>query len=143
MRISVEEADFDQLAQLAMVAVAARAEDRLAVVKLIRSARPVPEYTPAASNEAGIALPLARNQQYRVYITSYGQDKIRCIKAVRELAGLGLKEAKALVESCDTKTPVRVENEYTLVKRFWGDQAEKTIRDIREAGGQAYALLEY
>lgn len=36
-------------------------------------------------------------------MNSFGQQKIKVIKAVRELTGLGLKEAKGLVESAPAK----------------------------------------
>lgn len=37
--------------------------------------------------------------EFNVMLTSFGESKINVIKAVREVAGLGLKEAKELVES--------------------------------------------
>ena len=36
--------------------------------------------------------------EYDVILASAGSEKIKCIKAVREITGLGLKEAKALVD---------------------------------------------
>lgn len=45
-------------------------------------------------------LPLIEEQtEFSVMLTHYGTDKIRVIKAVRELTDLGLREAKELVES--------------------------------------------
>jgi large subunit ribosomal protein L7/L12 len=43
-------------------------------------------------------LPLARAQQFTVILASAGEKKIEVIKEVRALTGLGLKEAKDLVE---------------------------------------------
>jgi len=37
---------------------------------------------------------------WTVWLQSYGDKKIMCIKAVREYTNLGLKEAKELVEAC-------------------------------------------
>ena len=37
--------------------------------------------------------------EFDVFMSSFGANKIKVIKAIREVTGLGLKEAKALVES--------------------------------------------
>lgn len=42
---------------------------------------------------------VADNQLYNVRLLSFGSNKLECIKVVRETLGLGLKEAKDLVES--------------------------------------------
>ena len=39
---------------------------------------------------------------YNVELTNFGDNKIKVIKVVRELTGLGLKEAKDLVEAAPT-----------------------------------------
>ena len=36
--------------------------------------------------------------EFTVHLTSFGENKVNVIKAVRELTGLGLKEAKDLVD---------------------------------------------
>ena len=38
--------------------------------------------------------------EFNVILKEIGQEKIKVIKAVREATGLGLKEAKALVDGC-------------------------------------------
>ncbi len=50
---------------------------------------------PAAGGDAGGA---AEKTDFDVVLTSAGDKKIQVIKAVREITGLGLKEAKELVE---------------------------------------------
>jgi large subunit ribosomal protein L7/L12 len=45
----------------------------------------------------------AEKTEFDVVMNSFGQQKIKVIKAVRELTGLGLKEAKGLVESAPAK----------------------------------------
>src|SRR3546814_1378136 len=47
------------------------------------------------------ALPISAEEQteFDVVLTSFGEKKVGVIKAVREVTGLGLKEAKDLVES--------------------------------------------
>lgn len=53
---------------------------------------------PAAG--AAAAAPAAEEKtEFNVMLTSFGENKINVIKAVREITGLGLAEAKALVES--------------------------------------------
>lgn len=49
---------------------------------------------PAAGGEAA-----AEQTEFTVEMTSFGDNKIKVVKAVKEKQGLGLKEAKELVES--------------------------------------------
>ena len=50
---------------------------------------------PAAGGEAAAE----EQTEFNVMLTSFGTSKVPVIKAVREITGLGLKEAKDLVES--------------------------------------------
>ena len=53
----------------------------------------------AAAPAAGAAAPAAEEQtEFTVMLTSFGDNKVNVIKAVREITGLGLKEAKDLVD---------------------------------------------
>ena len=53
----------------------------------------------AAAPAAGGAAPAAEEKtQFNVVLTSFGDNKVAVIKAVRQITGLGLKEAKDLVE---------------------------------------------
>jgi large subunit ribosomal protein L7/L12 len=54
----------------------------------------------AVAASAGGAAPAAAAEQseFNVVLTSAGESKVNVIKAVRELTGLGLKEAKDLVD---------------------------------------------
>jgi len=48
---------------------------------------------------AGAAAPAAEEQtEFTVMLASFGENKVNVIKAVREITGLGLKEAKDLVD---------------------------------------------
>ena len=47
---------------------------------------------------AGQAAPAEEKTEFDVILTGFGDKKIQVIKVVRELTGLGLKEAKDLVE---------------------------------------------
>ena len=51
---------------------------------------------PAAGGDAGAA---EAQTEFDVVLSAVGDKKVNVIKAVRELTGLGLKEAKAMVES--------------------------------------------
>lgn len=53
----------------------------------------------AAMPAAGAAAPAAEQTEFDVELTAAGEKKIQVIKVVRELTGLGLKEAKDLVEA--------------------------------------------
>ena len=65
--------------------------------------------------------------EFDVVLTAIGDKKIQVIKEVRALTGLGLKEAKELVESAPKAIKEGVDKE----------EAEKVKAKIEEAGGQA------
>jgi len=53
----------------------------------------------AGPTAAGAAAPAAEEQtEFTVMLASFGENKVNVIKAVREITGLGLKEAKDLVD---------------------------------------------
>jgi large subunit ribosomal protein L7/L12 len=53
----------------------------------------------AAAGPAAAAAPAAEEQtEFNVTMTSFGANKVGVIKVIREITGLGLKEAKDLVE---------------------------------------------
>ena len=54
----------------------------------------------AAAPAAGAAAPAAEEKtEFDVVLKTIGQQKIQVIKAVREITGLGLKDAKAIVDA--------------------------------------------
>jgi large subunit ribosomal protein L7/L12 len=61
-----------------------------------------------------------------VVLTGAGDKKIQVIKAVRAATGLGLKEAKALVDGAPAPVKEGVER----------DEAEKLKSELEEAGGE-------
>lgn len=61
---------------------------------------------------------------FDVELTAAGSQKIKVIKAVREITGLGLKEAKALVEGAPTNVKEGVAK----------DQAEEMKAKLEEVG---------
>ena len=63
------------------------------------AAAPVGAAAPAAGGAGGAAAPAAEEQtEFSVTLKEAGAKKIQVIKVVRELTGLGLKEAKDLVD---------------------------------------------
>lgn len=64
--------------------------------------------------------------EFTVELTEAGAQKINVIKAVREITGLGLKEAKDLVEGA----PSAVKEEVSK------DEAEEIKKKLEEAGGK-------
>jgi len=77
---------------------------------------------------AGAAAPAAaaveEKTEFDVVLTSFGDSKLGVIKAVREVTGLGLKEAKELVEGCPK----------TLKEGISKEDAEKIKADLTAAG---------
>jgi len=62
-------------------------------------AAPVAVAGPAAGPAAAAAAPAEEQTEFTVTLASAGANKIQVIKVVREITGLGLKEAKDLVEA--------------------------------------------
>jgi large subunit ribosomal protein L7/L12 len=52
----------------------------------------------AAGGGAAAAAPVEEKTEFTVVLAAIGEKKVEVIKAVREITGLGLKEAKDLVE---------------------------------------------
>ena len=74
----------------------------------------------------GAAAPAAEQTEFTVELTSAGDKKIQVIKVVRELTGLGLKEAKDLVDGA----PKVVKEGITK------DEAAAMKKKFEEAGAQ-------
>ncbi|HTZ55365.1 MAG TPA: 50S ribosomal protein L7/L12 [Candidatus Acidoferrum sp.] len=79
---------------------------------------------PAAGG--GAAAPAAEKTEFDVILSEAGPEKIKVIKAVRELTSLGLTEAKAFVESA----PKAVKEGVTK------DEAESVKKKLEEAGAK-------
>ena len=87
----------------------------------VSAAAPVAVAAPAA----GAAAPAAEEKtEFTVELTEVGANKIAVIKAVREITGLGLGEAKALVESA----PKAVKENVTT------EEAKEIEAKLKEAG---------
>jgi len=78
---------------------------------------------PAAGGDAGGAA-AADQTEFDVVMTSFGDNKIAAIKAVRGITGLGLKEAKEMVEGAPT----------TVKEGASKEEAEDLKKQLEEAG---------
>ncbi len=76
---------------------------------------------PAAGGEAA-----EEKTEFDVILTTYGEKKIQVIKEVRSITGLGLKEAKELVEGAPRSIKEGVDK----------DEAAKIREKIEAVGGQ-------
>jgi len=98
------------------------------IVKALEDRFGVTAAAPVAAAAAGAAAPVVEEQtEFDVILTGYGDKKIQVIKVVRELTGLGLKEAKDLVEAAPK--PVKE----GIAKK----DAEGMKKKIEDVGGTA------
>ncbi len=91
------------------------------------SATAVAAAAPAAGGGAGGAEAEEESSTVDVILTGSGDKKVPVIKAVRAATGLGLKEAKALVDDAPSAVKEGIDR----------DEAEKLKTEIEEAGGSA------
>lgn len=75
----------------------------------------------AAGGDAGAA---EEQTEFDVVLTGAGEKKVNVIKAVRELTGLGLKEAKEMVDGAPS----------TIKEAASKDDAEEAKKKLEEAG---------
>ena len=78
----------------------------------------------AAPGVEGGGAAAAEKDSFNVELTSFGDKKINVIKEVRAITGLGLKEAKDLVEGAPN----------TIKEDLTKDEAEKIKTKLEEAG---------
>ncbi len=81
----------------------------------------------AAAGGADAGASAAEQTEFDVVMTSFGDNKVSVIKAVRGITGLGLKEAKAMVESVPATVKEGVEKA----------EAEDVVKQLSEAGAAA------
>jgi len=78
---------------------------------------------PAAGGDAAAA---EEQTEFDVVMTSFGENKVGAIKAVRVITGLGLKEAKEMVEGAPA----------TVKEGASKDEAETIKKQLEEAGAK-------
>ena len=79
---------------------------------------------PVAGAAGGDAAAVEEKDEFDVVLASAGEKKVNVIKAVRAITGLGLKEAKALVD--EAPSPVK--------EGATKDEAEDVKKQLEEAG---------
>jgi large subunit ribosomal protein L7/L12 len=73
---------------------------------------------PVAAAGAVVAAEVEEQTEFNVVLVSAGAEKIKVIKVVRELTGLGLKEAKDLVDGAPSNVKEGIEkNEAEAIKK--------------------------
>ena len=81
-----------------------------------------------AAPAAGAAAAEAEEKtEFDVILKSAGASKLNVIKVVRAITGLGLKDAKDLVDNCPK----------TLKEAVSKEDAEKMVAELKEAGAEA------
>jgi large subunit ribosomal protein L7/L12 len=82
----------------------------------------------AAAAGGGVAAAAAAEEktEFNVVMTAFGENKVGVIKAIRTITGLGLKEAKDLVEGVPS----------TVKEGVSKDEAAKIKKDLEDAGAK-------
>lgn len=106
-----------QMSVMDVVELVKAMEDKFGV-----SAAAVAAAAPAAAADAQEAA--AEQSEFNVVMTSFGSNKIGVIKAIRAITGLGLKEAKEMVEGVPATVKEGIEK----------DKAEEVKKQLEEAG---------
>ena len=80
----------------------------------------------ASAGPAAVAAVVEEQTEFNVMLTEAGEKKVNVIKAVRELTGLGLKEAKAVVDGAPAM----------VLEAVSKDAADKAKATLEEAGAK-------
>ena len=81
----------------------------------------------AVAAPAAAAVEVEEKTEFDVILKSAGASKLNVIKVVRAATGLGLKDAKELVDNCPK----------TLKEGISKEDAEKLCAELKEAGAEA------
>ena len=81
----------------------------------------------AVAAPAAAAAEVEEKTEFDVILKSAGASKLNVIKVVRAATGLGLKDAKELVDNCPK----------TLKEAISKEDAEKLVAELKEAGAEA------
>lgn len=115
-------AEIEKLNVLELVELTKTLQDKWGV-----SAAPVAAAAgPAVAAPAAAAAPVEEKTEFDAILTEVGANKINVIKVVRELTGLGLKEAKAVVDEAPKPIKEGVSKE----------EADKIAAKLAEVGAK-------
>ena len=81
----------------------------------------------AVAAPAAAAVEVEEKTEFDVILKSAGASKLNVIKVVRAATGLGLKDAKDVVDNCPK----------TLKEAISKEDAEKLVAELKEAGAEA------
>ena len=113
----------DYLKNLSLIDAAALVKELEAELGVSAAAPVAAAAAPAAGGGAAAAAP--EKEEFNVVLTGSGDKKIQVIKVVRELTGLGLKEAKDLVDGAPKAVKEGVNKA----------EAEEIKKKLEEVGG--------
>ena len=105
----------------------------LTVLELSELVHTLEEVFGVSAAAAAVAAPAAAAEvveektEFDVILKSAGASKLNVIKVVRAVTGLGLKDAKDLVDNCPK----------TLKEAVSKEEAEKMVAELKEAGAEA------
>ena len=105
----------------------------LTVVELAELVHTLEEVFGVSAAAAAVAAPAAaaveveEKTEFDVILKAAGASKLNVIKVVRAATGLGLKDAKDLVDNCPK----------TLKEAISKEDAEKLVAELKEAGADA------
>ena len=105
----------------------------LTVVELAELVHTLEEVFGVSAAAAAVAAPAAaaveveEKTEFDVILKAAGASKLNVIKVVRAATGLGLKDAKDLVDNCPK----------TLKEAISKEDAEKLVAELKEAGAEA------
>ena len=106
----------------------------LTVLELSELVHTLEEVFGVSAAAAAVAAPAAaaaeaveEKTEFDVILKSAGASKLNVIKVVRAITGLGLKDAKDLVDNCPK----------TLKEAVSKEDAEKMVAELKEAGAEA------
>ena len=106
----------------------------LTVLELSELVHTLEEVFGVSAAAAAVAAPAAataeaaeEKTEFDVVLKSAGDSKLNVIKVVRAATGLGLKEAKDIVDNCPK----------TLKEAISKEDAEKLVAELKEAGAEA------
>ena len=105
----------------------------LTVLELSELVHALEEDFGVSAAAAAVAAPAAAAEvveektEFDVILKAPGASKLNVIKVVRAITGLGLKDAKDLVDNCPK----------TLKEAISKEEAEKIVAELKEAGAEA------
>ena len=100
----------------------------LTVLELSELVHTLEEVFGVSAAAAAVAAPeVEEKTEFDVILKAAGASKLNVIKVVRAVTGLGLKDAKELVDNCPK----------TLKEAISKEDAEKLVAELKEAGAEA------